>query len=505
MSYLEKYDDLDGQPAAQVALVSGWLRTDARPFFAELRAHRPILVTPAFTVLSRFDDVTDVLSREQDFSVRLNAPKMDPVVGGPFMLARDNTPVNWREKGIMQAVLRLEDLPQVRAMAGEFADEALDAAAPEGRIEAVNRLGRYVPIRLCGTYFGFPGPDLESMYRWSKATQSDMFKNLNNDPTVHEASVIAGQEMQLYLRQLLEEKRSALGGEPTGAQLTDAFARLLLALRASITELLGRGNVPLLPRLPLRIVDAARDHVTELVKNHRRPPQDVFSRLVRAYFPREIGFDDRRIMANVAGLLIGAGETTSQAIVQALRQILMRDTVRDAAIAAAADPDTTRFDAYVWEALRLDPINPLLFRWTERDSVVAAGTPRETTIPSGTIVFALTASAMSDEALVADPDEFRADRTDVRGFHFGFGHHTCLGQYVGAEVIPEVVRRILLRPGVRLLPSPEGDLDFQGGPFPERFVIAFDGERSTGTTTAATVVEYDAGDEVGLVAVGTPQ
>src|SRR5680860_214976 len=360
MSFLEKYDAQAGQPSAQVALVSGWLRTDARPFFAELRAHRPVLATPAFTLLSRFDDVTEVLSRPEDFSVRLNAPKMDPVVGGPFMLARDNTPVNWREKGIMQAVLRPEDLPHVRAMAGEIADEALDAASPEGRIEAVNGLGRYVPIRMCGRYFGFPGPDLESMYRWSKATQSDMFKNLNNDPTVHEASVAAGQEMQAYLRQLLEEKRAALGGESTGRQLTDALAGLLMATRAHVAESLSRAPAPPLPRLPLQIVGAARDRVIELVKNHRPPPQDVFSRLVRAYFPDEIGFDDERIMSNVAGLLIGAGETTSQAIVQVLRQILIRDKVRDAAIAAAPDPDTTRFDAYVWEALRLDPINPLL-------------------------------------------------------------------------------------------------------------------------------------------------
>lgn len=459
MSYLEEYDAREGDPAAQVALVSGWLRTDARPFFAELRADRPILATPAFTLLSRFDDVSDVLSRQDDFSVRLYAPKMDPVVGGPFMLARDDTPVNWREKGIMQGVLRPEDLPKVRAMAGELADESLDAAGPDGQIDTVKELGRYVPLRLCGAYFGFPGPDLDSMYRWSRATQSDMFKNLTNDPEVHEASVEAGREMQVYLRQLLEQKQAALSGGAAGTGLTGVVVHLVKTLHRLVT-----GKQP----------------------SRRRPPEDVFSRLLRADFPDELGFDDRRIIANVAGLLIGTGETTSQAVVQALRQILVRDDVRDAAIEAAAEPDTTRFDAFVWEALRLDPINPLLFRWTERDSVVAAGTARETTVPKGTIVFALTSSAMSDEAFVADPDEFRAERTDVRGLHFGLGHHACLGRYVGAEVIPEVVRRVLLRPGVRLLPSPEGDLDFQGGPFPERFVIAFDHEPSRGPAVGAT-------------------
>ena len=112
--------------------------------------------------MTRFADVTEVLSREKVFTARPYAPHMDPVVG-PFMLARDQTPINWRERGIMQAVLKPEDLPQVREAAGRLADEALDAAAAQGRIEGVSQLGRYVPLRIVGEYFGFPGPDLASM------------------------------------------------------------------------------------------------------------------------------------------------------------------------------------------------------------------------------------------------------------------------------------------------------------------------------------------------------
>ena len=32
---------------------------------------------------------------------------------------------------------------------------------------------------------------------------------------------------------------------------------------------------------------------------------------------------------------------------------------------------------------------------------------------------------------------------------------------------------MLLRPDVRLLPPPDDRIDFQGGPFPERFVFAY--------------------------------
>jgi cytochrome P450 len=419
MSYLAQYDAAEDDQA-KVALVSRWIRTDWRPFFRELREQRPIFQTPAFTLVARFADVTEVLSRERTFSVRIYMSRMDPVVDGPFMLSRDDTPINWREKGIMQAMLRPEDLPQVRQMAGAFADESLDNAAQDGRIEAVSQLGRYVPIRICGAYFGFPGPSLEAMYRWSRATQSDMFKNLANDPAVHEASVQAGREMREYLAGLLEEKRAAVAGN--GGQ------------------------------------------------------QDTVSRLLRSRFPAELGFDDRRVLSNVMGLLIGAGETTSQAVVQVLEQILLRPEVHAEAAEAAREDNTDGFDRYVWEALRMNPINPLLFRICERDYTLAAGSERETRIPAGTLVFALTASAMFDEDVVEDPEAFRTDRPDFISLHFGYGHHTCLGRHVGSAMIPEVVRRVLLRPGVRLLPPPEGSIDFQGGPFPERFVIALGAE-----------------------------
>lgn len=76
------------------------------------------------------------------------------------------------------------------------------------KIEVINELGRYVPVMMCGEYFGFPGPNREAMYRWSKASQTNMFKNLPNDPKIHEAAEKAGEEMRTYLTELLNEKKS---------------------------------------------------------------------------------------------------------------------------------------------------------------------------------------------------------------------------------------------------------------------------------------------------------
>ena len=450
MAYLEEYDRISqGDPAKGVGYIAGLIRSDPQGLFRELRGSRPIFRTPGFTLVTKFKDVQEVLSRNGVFTVKLYAPKMDPVVAGPFMLARDDTPTNWREKSIMKAMLRPEDLPAVRAGAGRYADASLDACAQAGKIEVVGGLGRRVPADVCEHYFGFPGPDRPTLLRWSKATQSDFFKNLANDPAVHAASVEAGKEMRPYLTALLAEKRAKVGEA------------------ASPPE-----------NLLERVVDAVLPGMAaeKRAKAHEAAPhpEDIFSRLVRTELPQELGFDDSRVVANMAGLLIGAIETTSQAIAQSLRQILGRPEVLSAAIAAAKDSDDAAFDAIVWEALRFDPINPLVFRLCESEYVVASGTPRQATIPPGTVVFACTASAQFDEDDVPDPETFNANRAPHQVMHFGYGDHTCLGKYVGLMIIPEAVKRVLLRPNPRLIPGDEGKLDFQGGFFPEKFTIAFD-------------------------------
>jgi cytochrome P450 len=420
MTYLSDYDHIPQEHTQErVGFIARLIRTDPLGLFAELRTSRPIFATPSFTLVTRFKDVQEVLARNEVFTVRPYAPKMDPVVNGPFMLARDNTATNWREKSIMKAMLRPEDLPLVRSISATCAKAALDECAGARKIEVVSRLGRGVPAHVCDKYFGFPGPDSATLLRWSKATQSDMFKNLANDPAIHAASVQSGQEMRAYLNKLLIEKRMQVAADKSAAE-------------------------------------------------------DIFSRLMRTELPKELGFDEPRVVANISGLLIGAVETSSQAIAQALEQILRRpDVVRDATAAAKANDDAL-FDSYVWEALRFNPINPLVFRLCVADYVVAAATPRQATIPAGTLVFACTASAQFDGDDVPEPETFNRSRPAYQTMHFGYGDHICLGQLVGAVMIPEVLKQVLLRKQPRLIAGDEGKIDFRGGFFPEQFMIAYD-------------------------------
>jgi cytochrome P450 len=417
-SHLERYDAaMARDPISAFALVREWMRTDWRAFFAELRDQRPVFVTPAFTVVTRFADVTEVLSREEAFTVRAFGPRLDAALGGAFMLARDATPMNWREKGLMQVMLAPQDWAHLRELAGRVADEALDSASQRGRIEAVHELFRHVALRVCGEYFGFPGPTPETLSKWTRAVITDGFANFQGDPAIQAASVRAGEEMIGYLRGLLAERRAAMAA----------------------------GRAPL--------------------------PDDVFARLIRTTLPAEVDVGDERILINMAGLPLGFVESGPGAMVEVVEQIMLRPQVRAEAVDAAADPDPTRFDRYVWEALRFSPVFKLLPRVCERDYVLAAGTPRRTVIPAGTFVLAAPASAMFDSEVVEKPDDFRLDRPGHLQLYFGHGHHACLGVHPARAVICEVVRRLFRRPGVHMLPQPDGAIVRDHGIFPDRFVL----------------------------------
>lgn len=416
-SHLERYAAaMARDPMSAFALLREWMRTDWRAFFAELREHRPIFVTPAFTVVTRFADVTEVLSREEVFSVRAFGPRLDAALGGPFMLGRDATAMNWHEKGLMQAVLGPRDVAEVRALAGRVADEALDAASRRGRVEAVGELFRHVALRVCGDYFGFPGPTPETLSRWTRAVVTDGFANFHGDPAIRAESVRAGEEMMGYLRRLLADRRAAVeAGEAPG---------------------------------------------------------DVFGRLIRTTLPAEVGLGDERLLINMAGLPLGFVESGPGAMTEAVEQLMLRPRIHGEAARAAADPDPTRFDRYVWEALRFSPFFKLLPRLCERDHVLAAGTPRQTLVAAGTFVLAAPASAMFDADVVEEPAEFRLDRPSHHQLFFGLGHHACLGAHPARAIICEVVRRLLLRPGLRPLPPPDGAVVRAHGIFPDRFVLA---------------------------------
>ncbi|HFK1739979.1 MULTISPECIES: cytochrome P450 [Bacillus] len=409
MSFLTEYNQIPSSaPADKVALVYKWLSIDWRTMYAELRKSRPIFSTPSFTMITRWSDVIQALNQPEVFTVEPYRPKIDPSVG-PFMLSYDNTELNWHEKSIMRSLLRWDDFPIIRSLVEQIAKNSLHDTGE--KMEVVSSLGRLVPLRIVQNYFGFIGPADSTMLRWSRATQHDMFRNPGNDSVVHADNVKAGLEMQNYVRSFINTK--------------------------------------------LTQTNSANDPVSRLC---RMVKDDVG------------GISLERAVSNVCGLLVGTIETMSQAIVQALEQILLSSKLTNLAIQTSR-AEMKDFEAIVWEALRFNPITTLVPRVCRQDITLAQGTSGEATIKAGTPTVICTGSAMFDEYAFPDPLNVRLNRERSRYLHFGFGHHECLGKHVGLIAIPEVLRQIFLEITPKLLSGEAGKIDFKGGPFPESFTI----------------------------------
>ena len=121
------------------------------------------------------------------------------------MLGRDGAVENWRDKSVMRALMRWDDVPAIRELARVTAAEAL-AAVPPPTVDVVQTVSRLVPLRVVQQSFGFPGPDDGHMLRWSWATQADMFHNLTNDRSLLDACNAAGAEMRMWIRGFLVQR-----------------------------------------------------------------------------------------------------------------------------------------------------------------------------------------------------------------------------------------------------------------------------------------------------------
>ncbi|WP_404405119.1 cytochrome P450 [Pelagibacterium halotolerans] len=86
------------------------------------------------------------------------------------------------------------------------------------------------------------------------------------------------------------------------------------------------------------------------------------------------------------------------------------------------------------------------------------------TIPAGSPVAAILASANRDESRFAAPDRFDIHREETSMATFGFGHHFCAGRWFAAAQI-EIALRLLLSRLPHLKLDPDNPPEFRGWEF----------------------------------------
>jgi cytochrome P450 len=379
------------------------------PIFAILRRIKPILLFENYALVTRFNDVQEVLARDEVFQVTYGQKMMKVTGGENFFLGMQNSPEYTRDVSHMRSVVRREDIP---GRIGPFVQKtATDLVAAAGKeLDVVTQLSQTVPTRWVADYFGCPPPSEEKLEAWTAIIFQYLFTDQNNDPKVDQAAIQASGEMCNWLDQTIAARKAS------GAAKDDVLGRCLILQSAGVPAM-----------------------------------------------------DDISIRNNLLGLLVGAIPTTSKCCAQALDQLLQRPEQLQAAQAAALADDDALLAKYVFEALRFNPNNPGLFRLAAQDYPLAKGSLHGTTIPKGTSVIAATQSAMFDDIVVNQPNDFRIDRPDYLSMHFGFGLHACFGQYVNRVQIPGILKGVLKRPGLRRA----GELKYEG-PYPSSLLVSFD-------------------------------
>jgi len=381
-------EHVQGDVMAELDKIKAHVIQNPEPLFAVLRKVKPILIVKNVALVTRFEDVQEVLARDDIYQVTYG-PKMRVITGGQdFFLGMQNSPEYERDTAHMRTVVRRQDMAGIAAFIEKTAREIVQTS--DGSLDLVSKLSKIVPARWIADYFGCVPPSDKQLADWGTIIFQYLFTDLNNDPEVGRAAQAAAVDARAWLDQCIAQRK--MGGE----ERDDVLGRCLA---------LQRSGVP--------------------------------------------GMDDLSIRNNLIGLIVGAIPTTSKCCANALDQLLNRPQQLAGAQAAAAAGDDQLLSRYVFEVLRFNPNNPGVFRIAAEEYTVAKGTMRATAIPKGASVVAATQSAMFDENKVDAPNEFRTDRPAWVYMHWGYAMHTCFGQYINQLQIPLILKPLLANSSLR--------------------------------------------------------
>ena len=404
-----------------------------RSFFARLRASRPVLTKGKFTLVTRHEDVRQVLNRMNDFT--LAELTQDQMLGGTFLLSIDWTEQHDRERAVLEnLVCRNEDANRIRTLAARRC-EMLITEAKAGRsapyqINFAKDFSEKVATHVIADYFGVTGPD----------------------------------EMVLWLRKLAS---AILVNPPAGSEQRRKVERCAADLRAYLQN-------QVLPACDARI-DFDRDAAP-------KASDDFLTRVVKYVKLNTCSknwLNEDWICRYITGLTVTGNATIARASTHALDQLLARRQVLNEAQVVAktvhrslhklqalaangrATPEMLRSAEsnfsnarelllhYAYEALRFRPMLPLLGRFSPRETLVGVREQDVRKTPAGAVIFAPPIAGMFDPDVFYKPRQFRIDRSLDSYLHFGHGPHVCFGKYVADEQITELLGAVLRLPNLR--------------------------------------------------------
>jgi cytochrome P450 len=179
------------------------------------------------------------------------------------------------------------------------------------------------------------------------------------------------------------------------------------------------------------------------------PSDDLMTQLLNAEFEDESGVRRRLTREEVTtytAVIAGAGNETTGRLIGWLAKLLAEHPEQRREIVA----DRSLIPTVIEEALRFEPTGHATARVVTEDVEYHGRT-----IPAGSAVLLLMASANRDPRRYSNPDVFDIHREDVQHLTFGIGLHYCLGANLakleGRVALDELLNRF-----------PEWEIDYDG-------------------------------------------
>jgi len=499
MAFLSMYEALPTDNARKALLVQ-WIDTRPQELFQELRVYRPILETQEFVLLSRHDDVKEVLRKVQDFSA------MGYITSDQFVLGKDPETGHDQDRALLVSTIPRSDLEWVRQIAAAATTKILSLikgdghrkrhlpgrSAPRlaaGRINLPVDFARTISLEVVHSYFGISEPDPTQfgvsplLFKLARPIPPELQGLVNpqqvmaqidpNFPSVGNwiATLTAAFHWTILGRHFLPDVTAALPVLARAQTAGDLFGKHLQQIITSNLGTPPKGPATVLQRLVAAEVTAAQ----------ATDPQRSLTELLPNTLPS--------VIRNIIGMVAGMVDNVNAAVCNAMDTFLSHPNtlaevtaVAQAMIPAdqpgATSPENmdrrTQLWAYIREALRFNEPAPFLPRVTKKDLILAPGTPRATPISEGRLILVAICSAMMDEQAIKNPLELRPDRnlSPDDDLLFGSGWHDCFGKYISEVQIVEMMRGLLTLDSLRRAPGPSGTLVYKDT-FPQQLAIDF--------------------------------
>lgn len=363
------------------------LRAAVAVFGPLLRTFVPVVKLPGQTVVLRYDDVFEVLERDEDFRL-IYRPMLDIILGGePFILGMERGAALGAATETLRTILGDNVKGRFAAAAGAEAKKQI--AMANGGIEVVAFV-RSVSGHVFARDFGTALPAELPLDRWLARMFEYIFVNGDKEPAVASAVAEAAPRLRAVVDALIASRKADT------VLAEDMIGRALAAQRSG-------GRAP----------------------------------------------SDAQIRTMLIGLLIGGPPQVPMAAPQALAQLLRRpDALARARTALEADGEDALMP-FIMEALRFDPLAPFLQRDTTGEVRLAAASGRPRKVDAGSRVLISPLSAMRDGRRIAAPGRFDENRDRSNFLHFSHGLHHCFGRQIVEGILPAILGPLIAKPGLR--------------------------------------------------------